>query len=427
MPEFRYFARTPAGDVRTGQRRAASVDTLRAELAAEGAELYQWTLLPPGSATLPPADADAGPPSEPLFAAEDDAGAAEGAAPRATRLQLDDFVDSVRLIQRRRLPLELTLRMLQEESLSPRHRALIAQLTNRLEQGHDLSTVLKETGDWTTPELAPMVRAGEASGRLSELLDEFAQARRRRATYRWRTVYSIVYPSFLVLWAGSIGLLFLWVTIPSFRSIFTGFGTNLPALTRFILDSSDFVFSPWGGPTLLAAAALAAAAAWGLPRLLGGPLGPRRAWQSVPFLGRPFYHLAIAAFCRSLGTLVRAGHPLPESLRAAAAVSDEPLLREACERWARQVERGFDSGEAERTSAYLPKALTRVFRHDATDEERADSLDLIAENHDARGLSQVGMTVQFIEPPVLITLGLGCVVLVFGMFMPLVTLLNDLS
>src|SRR5207244_3002984 len=134
------------------------------------------------------------------------------------------------------LPLSAGLRALSEEVPSQRVRHWLRAISDRLEHGQSLSSVAREAdGSWPRYFLA-MLDAGQRTGRLPDMLNECVSHLRTTADVRRQLLSALAYPTVLIL-VGWVLLSFLAaVIVPQMKSIFLGFGTELPGITVAIIS-----------------------------------------------------------------------------------------------------------------------------------------------------------------------------------------------
>jgi type II secretory pathway component PulF len=139
------------------------------------------------------------------------------------------------------LPLAPGLRALAEEVSSRRLRRSLIAIAERLDLGESLSDVLR-TETLTTPRhLAGLIEAGVRSGNLGLVIQQFLDATRENANLRMRMWSGACYSLFLFGLLLLLGVGFMFLVVPHFREIYLDFGTHLPMMTIWIIETSRFV------------------------------------------------------------------------------------------------------------------------------------------------------------------------------------------
>jgi type II secretory pathway component PulF len=321
------------------------------------------------------------------------------------------------------LPLAAGLRVMAEETTGRDRRGLLT-ICDRLEAGDPPDRALETAGADVSSHLVGIVRAGMRSGELGPLLTQYVERNRERADRRRNAIASLSYPLILAaITLGLLGFLFVFV-VPGFVSIFEGFGTELPALTKFVLACAEFLRShPWVIVTVFAVlGGLLIVAA----TTTQGAIVLQRCLYVVPVLGPIVRFNALASFCDLLGLVVSQRVPLPEALRMTASAVGDPELSRAARWMADDVERGIDPSRTPH-DANLPTGLQQAFLWSDDGTAFGESLTAAARIYDARARINADLLHALLAPVVIVTLAATIGTVVVALFMPLIKLLNDLS
>ncbi len=246
------------------------------------------------------------------------------------------------------LPLGPGLRALAAEVAGRSLRKALVHLANRLDAGMSPAEALE-----ATPRLPAHFRgameAGLKTGRLGEVLTEYAAIQRQRLEMAACVRSSLRYPAILLFTAALVVLLFLIWIVPGFAQVFAEFGIELPHATRVLIWAGTHAFAGFLG---LAALALVGAVVVRLER-------PRRwfagSWNRIPLLGPLWRSQDLAELARWIGLLVEQDVPLPEAFRLAAAGLHAGYLGQAACRVAERLEQGNPLAESLRSEkAFAP-------------------------------------------------------------------------
>ncbi|WP_119459643.1 type II secretion system F family protein [Rhodospirillaceae bacterium SYSU D60014] len=158
----------------------------------------------------------------------------------------------------------------------------------------------------------PMVRAGEASGKLAPVLAHIATLMEESERLRQSVRSALAYPAILMVTAVGSIILLMTVVLPRFEPLFRDAGRELPLITRIFMAASDAMIAY--GPALLLALLLAALLLQRKRREPGFRLGTDRLLLRAPVLGDVITRLEVALVTRTLGMLVQNGVPLLSGL-----------------------------------------------------------------------------------------------------------------
>ena len=172
-----------------------------------------------------------------------------------------------------------------------------------------------------------MVEAGETGGFLDVVLNQIADFQAREKEMRGKVMTAMLYPAILLVLALFVLVFLLVFFIPRFQLLFTGFGAQLPILTRIIVGASQLLRAYGLILAVVIVVAGLLARAW-----VVSPVG-RRAWEGLvlrlPVIGNLVAQFAMSRFCRMLGTLLGAGVPLINGLNVARRSIGNQILVDA--------------------------------------------------------------------------------------------------
>jgi type II secretory pathway component PulF len=291
--------------------------------------------------------------------------------------------------------------------------------------------------------MSALVEAGLKTGKLPYFMQHVLEYQRRNAQMRRRILRNLAYPALIFLFAASIVLGILVGIVPSSKKIFDDFGTELPGLTKVLIAVSDSAVgaTSWVAPvaerigwpsTIL----LLFCAAAGVILLLGwfriAPIDGLRHWAQrtlrlAPIVGSVFQTAALSNFFRLVALLVEAGVPLPESLRLAAAVSDDGSLEAGAKRVSQAIEQGDTPLDAVRNAETLPREVLPIFRWADNRKLFIEALRGAADIYAVRSHLHAGVTGIILAPALIFGVGITVGLVVIAMFLPLIKLLNDLA
>jgi type II secretory pathway component PulF len=414
MTSFNYRATDENGLEVEGELSAPSIEVARQELAHRGwqvIELSAIEIAPAASAipVLPAAVPQTAPAS---------LGALSGAEAELLAGQMANVTGAG-------LPLSAGLRALSEEVPSRRVRHWLCEISDRLERGQSLGAVAREAeGAWPRYFLA-MLSAGQRTGKLPVLLNECVRHLRATAEVRRELWVALAYPAVLIAVAWLLLSFLATLILPQFKSIFLGFGTELPGITEAILSWGDVmgVVGWWSLPALVLILWLA----W----IFSEPLGYERLRDAlvsrVPLYGEARRSAALSEFCRLLSMLVKYEVGLPEAVRLAAGSVRDADLREACFDLATRIQAGESLTGAATQIGRFPQDMLHLFRWADRGSDFSEGLQNASEVLSAQSRVHSHTLAIVFEPAVTIAIGIAVGLTVIALFMPLVKLLNDLS
>lgn len=398
MPQFRYKARGPRGDLIEGALEAASADGVAAQLLATGITPIDIDQVVVGRDVM--LDLRVG-----LLAKQ----------PDLTDLIL--FSRQMYTMLKAGVPINQAMTGLIR---STRNGVLVAALRDvqgNLESGRELSAALARHPRIFPSLFVSMVRVGENTGRLDEaFLKIFAYLELEKDT-RTRIKSALRYPSFVLVAIGiAIGIINV-VVIPAFAKVFERAGAELPLPTRMLIATSDFFVAYW--PLMLLALAVSVIAA----RIYIASDKGRYVWDRtklrLPIVGDIINRATLGRFARAFSMALRAGVPLIQSLTVVSRAVDNDFIGERVLAMRTGIERGETlSRTAAATGMFTPLVLQMLEVGEDTGaiddlmEEVADFYEREVD-YDIKNLSAT------IEPVLITLIAVLVLILALGVFLPM--------
>ena len=311
------------------------------------------------------------------------------------------------------LPLDRSLASLSALSENPTLKGVVAQVLARVQEGRSLSQALAEHAAIFPPLYVNMIRAGEAGGIVEDVLERLADYLERSEKTREQIKSAMVYPIILIVTATlAIATLLIFV-MPRFAAIFTDLGTAMPPSTQMVMAISEYLKSFWWLLVLLILAAR-----YGIKRYVNTPAGRERYDSftlAAPLFGDLVRKLQVARFARTLGTMLRGGVPLIQSLDIVRSIVANVIISRALAAVQRDVSEGKGlSGPLEKTGVFPPLALQMVGVGEETG--RLDEMLIVVSDHyDREVTNAVARVMTLIGPVVLIFMAAVIGVIVWAM------------
>jgi len=315
------------------------------------------------------------------------------------------------------VPIMRALAGLQESAANPAMKDLVQDVRGSLDSGREVSVSLARHPKVFSPFYLAMVRVGEATGRLEEVFLSLFHHIEFEQFMRGQVKAALRYPTFVVItMAVAIVIVNIFV-IPAFAKVFTGFGAELPLMTRVLIGFSNFMLAAW--PILLLGVV---GAAYGFKRWTGTHIG-RLQWDRIklriPIAGKIVQKATLARFSRSFALSIRSGVPIVQAIGVVAQTVDNAYLTQKVEKMREGMERG-DSllRTAIASGVFTPVVLQMI----AVGEESGavdDMMEEIAGLYQREVEYELKTLGQQIEPILIVFLGILVLILALGIFLPI--------
>ncbi|BBP97329.1 pilus assembly protein PilC [Burkholderia sp. SFA1] len=268
-----------------------------------------------------------------------------------------------------------------------------------------------------------LVSVGETAGALPAVLTRLADDRERAASQRARLRAALTYPVMVLLLSLAITAGLLIGVVPTFKTIFDGFGAALPAPTRFVLALSDGVGSV-GVPLVIACSAVGVVLLRWMKRSPDARESADRAALRLPLAGKLLRSLAVARWSRALGTLLAAGTPLADAFDSLAQATGNRVFDRATVEIAARLRNGERLAAAMRATGCFPQDVVQPIAV-AEESGSLDSMLLdLATLADRQVDERIGGFASLCEPVVITVLGALVGGLVIAMYLPIIQLGN---
>jgi type II secretory pathway component PulF len=332
-----------------------------------------------------------------------------------------EFAARVAELTKAGLPLGAGLRALAEELPGRRLPRMLREVARRLDAGDDLLKILESQGARLPVHLRGLMLAGVRTGRLAEVLEEYVDLQHGQAELHRRVAAALAYPFILLLFMTALTVFAGLYLVDEFAKIFRDFGTELPAMTVFIIHESRpimWLFVSLSGLSIAIPLLLwmAPSAAWPWPLVYRLPMvGPLLRWS----------HLA--QFARLMGLLLEQQVPLPDALRVTAVGLRSGNLARACCRAADDTEKGRPLDESLAARRQFPASLIPVIQWGQRAPALPDAFRAAAEMFEGRSRAQ-GTVLEIMMLPVMFFVILVFVgFFIIALFLPLIALIQKLS
>ena len=314
------------------------------------------------------------------------------------------------------IPLVQALDILFEQVEKSVFKNVLAKVRDDIETGSSLSDALGRHPSIFSVLYINMVKAGESSGALDDILDRLATYLEKANTLQRKVKSSLVYPAVVITMAILITLVMLLKVIPTFKGIFSMLGGTLPLPTRILIMVSDtirnmFIYVVAGLSVFI----------YALRRYMKTRQGREnfdRLLLSMPVLGQLFRKVAVAKFTRTLSTLVKSGVPILVSLEIVGKTAGNTVIEKAVENVRNGIREGENIADPLAKSGAFPPMVVRMIKVGEQTGQLEKMLTKIADFYEDQVDVAVSGLTSLIEPLIISFLGVVIGGIVIAMFLP---------
>jgi type II secretory pathway component PulF len=275
------------------------------------------------------------------------------------------------------------------------------QLKQEVSEGRSLSDAMAKQPRVFSDLYVNMVRAGEQSGALVDVLRRMADHFEKFAQVQAKFISALIYPALVCCVGLGLIIFFLTVMLPKFMSLFAGVGFNhLPMMTVMLINISDAFKHYWW---LMAGMILVAVILF--KRFQASPTGRRKIdeWKmKAPLLGRVVCLNLYGQFARTLCTLLQNGVPMLTALKITEAVIPNSIIKEATARTRDAVTDGKSLAQPLAASKVFPRLMVDLVKIGEETGNVADALNNVAQTYENELNIALRVTTNLIEPALII-------------------------
>ncbi|OCL28140.1 type II secretion system protein F [Orenia metallireducens] len=317
-----------------------------------------------------------------------------------------------------------SLDILLSQSTNLKLKETILSIKEKVEGGMALSKALEEEKKVFPRLFISMVAAGEAGGLLDESLEEVAAHLENENEMKQKVTSALVYPIIISIVSVFVVIFLTVGVLPTFVDMFAGMDMELPAITEFVLASSDFLSSYWW--FVLAILGVGVGAIYSYYRIEQGRRNIDKLLLKVPLIGDLSTKLATARFSKTLSVLISSGVPIIESLDIVAKIMTNRVVAENILEAKKAITEGESMVLPLRHGRIFPKMLLQMVKIGEETGRLDEMLLRVSGFYEKEVENKVNGMVSLIEP--LLIVGLGIVVggIVLSIMLPMFNMLDGI-
>jgi len=346
--------------------------------------------------------------------------------------ELTLFTRQMSTLQDAGLPLLRSLHILENQLKPGKLKKVLGDVAEDVEGGSSLSESMAKHPKVFNKLYTKMVAAGEAGGVLDVILQRLSDFMEKAQALKRKVIGALIYPAVVIFVALLILTGIMVLIIPQFVEIFTDFGIELPALTLFLMNTSDWMVGKLSEDQAVPGAFIvlgAPVAIFFLYKLLR-KTPPGRAALDWTFLRAPVFgnlikKTVIARFTRTLGTLINAGVPILEAINITKETSGNWVYERALGKVHDSIREGESFAGPLRETKVCDSLVVNMIDVGEETGDLDKMLEKIADNYDEEVDNAVAGLVSLLEPIMVVVLGGIVGFIVVSLFLPLVKLMQD--
>lgn len=297
-------------------------------------------------------------------------------------------------------------------------------LKQEVSEGRGLSDAMAKQPHIFTDLYINMVRAGEQSGSLVEVLRRMASHFEQFAEVQAKFKSALIYPAMVICVGAGIVAFFMFFMMPKFMEIFNGFGVELPLPTKILMGTSTFVIRFWW---LIIGVIITTVILF--KRYQATDEGARKIDEmkmKLPIVGKVVKLNLFGQFSRTLGTLLQNGVPVLTALKITEQVLPNRLLKEAIAKARTAVTDGKTLAQPLAQSKVFPQLMVDLVRIGEETGDVPGALNNLADTYESELAIGLRVMTQLIEPLMIIVMAVVVGFLLVSILLPLFQLISQI-
>ena len=301
------------------------------------------------------------------------------------------------------LTLERAIQSLGAEEKHRKFKKILSTVSENIRKGLNMSESLaRHPGVFNTLFVA-MVKAGEVSGNLNEILEQLSSYLENLDDTRRKVKSAMNYPIFMILFLIGMLMVMLLVIIPKFSQVYSQLGAGLPAATRQMIDFSNWFGNNVGFLGFVTFTVISII--WLISKTQRGGYALDSFILKIPVFGALTEMSILNKFCKTFGILIGAGVPVLETTALLRKVVDNKVYERAIDNASDLIRDGYNISTALRRTEVFPSILLQLASTGEETGELDDLLDRAADYYQKQVDALVERMTTLIEPLLILLVG----------------------
>ncbi|MBI4004911.1 type II secretion system F family protein [Candidatus Roizmanbacteria bacterium] len=300
---------------------------------------------------------------------------------------------------------------------------VVDEIDKDIRGGKPLSSALKKYPQHFSNLYIALVKSGEASGKLSDILIRLAENLEKTREFRGKIKGAMIYPVIVI--TGMFLVMFIMITfvVPRLLNLYKDFNIDLPMTTQILIVVSNFSVQFW--PLMIGGIIGGAAVLKNYLRSKSGKRNFDSVLLRIPVLSNIIKMSVLVDSTRTLSILIGSGISILDALNIVIETSDNIIYQDAFQSIYTQVEKGVSVGQAMANENIFPPILVQMATVGEQTGHLDDTLMRISRYFEMESELAVKAMTTLIEPLILVFLGLGVGFLVLAVITPIYNLTSS--
>ncbi len=310
-----------------------------------------------------------------------------------------------------------SLRVLVEQTENLKLKMVLSEVVDEIDGGSTLSGALAKRPKIFDNFFVNIVKSGESSGKLDEVLDYLADEIEKEYDMVGKIKGAMIYPAFVLTGLGIVGTVMMVFVVPKLTVVLTESGMELPITTKILIGTSDFMQGYWW-LIIISTVALV----FGFKAILRTRTG-KVVFDNIvlrlPIFGRLFRLIYLTRFTRSFHTLLIGGVTITHALKITGDIVSNSVYKDLIDKTVVSIEDGHSISEVFSQSKQIPNMVSQMM----SIGEKTGKLDLIlnkiTEFYTREIDNIVANLMTLMEPIIMVIMGVAVGIMVAAIILPM--------
>lgn len=336
---------------------------------------------------------------------------------RAIRKQdLAEVTSQLAIMTRSGVDVASALASLANQCQRPALAEVLHEVHESVLAGNSLSNALRNQGPVFEPSFVAAIAAGEASGRMADVLGQLARVQRGEIRSQRTMRALITYPVLLMTVSSVVVLSLVLFVLPRFSEIFSQYELSLPVVTQMLMGLAGELRARWWLWVPLMGLAVGGLLTW--RKTVGGRRRLDALWLDMPVISTVYRPQLVGRMCRLFGLMLESGVPLLDVLRLTKHGVANVYYRELIEEMQEAVVNGRNLASALQNSEIVPESAREMLITAEATGNLGEVTELLGEYYEEEAEARMRQVVGLVEPIITIGMGLIVAVVVLAVMLP---------
>ncbi len=321
------------------------------------------------------------------------------------------------------LSLPESLAILRTQTTNPAFASTLADIEHQIIGGGNLADALSKYPAIFPPIYTALVRAGESSGTLDQVLNRLAETLESQQEFRGKVKGAMIYPIIILIGMFGVVMVMMTVVVPKLTDLYKDFGVSLPASTQILIFFSSFFVRFWWLMIVGAFGGFVLFKKWRQTAV--GQFAVDSLMLRIPLFGDLQKKIILVEFTRTLAMLISSGIHILDGLRILQDSLGNVLFRNAIGEISKKVEKGAPLGATFAQYDVFPVIVSQMMKVGEETGKLDETLTKLSRYFETESEHLVKGLTTAIEPIIMVVLGVGVGFIVISVITPIYNLTNQ--